>query len=124
MHEGLAGESPHRLYTGMFLAQRSWILLACSHSSGANMIFLHMLRLRLSRQPIRKHLPTGAGTTHSISRVSGPEVSPTMGSGSPGKPLHACGASMCGHTCVACYPRIHINGLGTARAPNIAWFGE
>lgn len=25
---------------------------------------------------------------------------------------------------LACYSHIHINGLGTARAPNIAWFGE
>ena len=99
----------------MFLAQRSWILLACSHSSGVNMIFLHMLRLRLSRQPIRKHLPTGAGTVHSISRVSGPEALPTMGSGSPGKPPHVCGASMCGHTCVACYPRIRSRDLGWFR---------
>ena len=99
----------------MFLAQRSWILLACSHSSGVNMIFLHTLRLRLSRQPIRKHLPAGAGTVHSISRASGPEVSPTMGSGSPGKPLHACGASMCGHTCVACYPRIRSRDRGWFR---------
>lgn len=102
MHEGLAGESPHRLYTGMFLAQHSWIFLACSHSSGVNMIFLHTLRLRLSRQPIRKHLPAGAGTAHSISRVSGLEASPTMGTGSPGKPSRTCGASTCGHTCVAC----------------------
>ena len=99
----------------MFLAQRSWILLACSHSSGVNMIFLHMLRLRLSHQPIRKHLPTGAGTVHSISRVSGPEALPTMGSGSPGKPPHACGASMCGHTCVACYPRIRSRDRGWFR---------
>ena len=74
-----------------------------------------MLRLRLSRQPIRKHLPTGAGTVHSISRVSGPEALPTMGSGSPGKPPHACGASMCGHTCVACYPRIRSRDLGWFR---------
>ena len=63
--------------------------LACSHSSGANMIFLHMLRLRLSRQPIRKHLPTGTGMAHSISRVSGPDALPAMGPGSSGKPLHA-----------------------------------
>lgn len=74
-----------------------------------------MLRLRLSRQPIRKHLPTGAGTVHSISRVSGPEALPTMGSGSPGKPPHVCGASMCGHTCVACYPRIRSRDLGWFR---------
>ena len=117
-------KSPHRLYTGMFLAQRSWILLVCSHSSGVNMIFLHTLRLRLSRQPIKKHLPAGAGTAHSISHVSGLEASPTMGTGSPGKPSRTCGASTCGHTYVACYSHIHINGLGTARAPNIAWFGE
>lgn len=78
-------------------------------------VFLHTLRLRLSRQPIRKHLPTGAGTVHSISRVSGPEALPTMGSGSPGKPPHVCGASMCGHTCVACYPRIRSRDLGWFR---------
>lgn len=95
-------KSPHRLYTGMFLAQRSWILLVCSHSSGVNMIFLHTLRLRLSRQPIKKHLPAGAGTAHSISHVSGLEASPTMGTGSPGKPSRTCGASTCGHTYVAC----------------------
>lgn len=85
----------------MFLAQRSWILLACSHSSGVNMIFLHMLRLRLSRQSIRKHLPTGAGTVHSISRVSGPEALPTMGSGSPGKPPHAWRACVATHASLA-----------------------
>ena len=80
-------KSPHRLYT---------------HSSGVNMIFLHTLRLRLSRQPIKKHLPAGAGTAHSISHVSGLEASPTMGTGSPGKPSRTCGASTCGHTYVAC----------------------
>lgn len=38
-----------------------------------------------------------------------------MGSGSPGKPPHVCGASMCGHTCVACYPRIRSRDLGWFR---------
>ena len=37
------------------------------------------------------------------------------GSGSPGKPPHACGASMCGHTCVACYPRIRSRDRGWFR---------
>lgn len=62
-------KSPHRLYTGMFLAQRSWILLVCSHSSGVNMIFLHTLRLRLSRQPI----PRGSwnGSFHKPRQRSG-----------------------------------------------------
>ncbi len=74
-----------------------------SHSSGVNMIFLHTLRLRLSRQPIANHHhPPGNGTHCFPSRESGPEALPTKGCGSPAKPSRQRGASMCGHTCVAC----------------------
>lgn len=104
-------KSPHLLYTGMFLDQRSWTRLACSHSSGVNMIFLQMLRLRLSRQPTG-HLHTRSEAHRFSSRESGPEAPPTKGNGSPVKPPRPRGASKCGHTCVACYSHIRIHELG------------
>ena len=86
-------------------------------------VFLHTLRLRLSRQPIRKHLPAGAGTAHSISRVSGLEASPTMGTGSPGKPSRTWSEHVWPHMRRLLTPYSY-QWIGNSPRPNTARFGE